>query len=81
MGLADFSPDGSELGSLFFVVSLVDIDDSLSKVVLSIFGGVDVLDFEDGLAWVLILSVSFETDEFGFDPESNWGGFELGGVF
>ena len=73
MRLADLTPDGSELGSLFFVMSLVDVYDSLSHVVLGVLRGVDVLNSENGLVWGLVLSVSLEAQEFGFDPESDWG--------
>ena len=73
MRLADLAPDGSELGSLFFVMSLVDVYDSLSHVVLGVLRGVDVLNSENGLVWGLVLSVSLEAQEFGFDPESDWG--------
>ena len=60
MRFADFSPDGSEFASLFLVVGLVDIDYSLSKVVLGVFRSVDILESEDGLFWGLVHSVSFE---------------------
>lgn len=78
--LADLSPDGSEFASLFLVVGLVDIDYSLSKVVLGVLRSVDVLESEDGLLRGLILSVSSETEEFGFNPESNRGLVEFGRV-
>jgi hypothetical protein len=72
MRLSNLSPDSSEFRSLFFVMSFVDIHNSLSEVVLSIFSSINILNSKDSLAWMLILSVSFETYEFGFNPKSNW---------
>ncbi len=69
--LADLSPDGSELASLFLGMGLVDIDYSFAQVVLGVLSSIDILKSDNGLVGGLVLSVSSETEEFGFDPESN----------
>ncbi len=61
MWFADLSPDGSEFGSLFLIVSFVDVNYSLSKIVLSVLGSVNILYSKDGLVRGLVLSISSET--------------------
>ena len=73
MSLADLTPNGSEFASLFLVMGLVDIDDSLSEVVLGVLGSVNILKSEDGLLGSLVLSVSSEAEELRLNPESDWG--------
>jgi hypothetical protein len=71
--LTNLSPDGSEFASLFLIVSFIDIDYSLTKIVLGVLSSVDILESKDGLIGGLVLSVSSEAEEFGLDPESNRG--------
>ncbi len=81
MRLANLSPNGSEFGTLFLIMSLVNVDYSLSKVILGVLSSIKIFDSKNSLVWLLILSVSFEAEELGLDPKSDWGRVELGGVF
>lgn len=73
VGLADSSPDSSELASVDFGWSFINIHDSLSEVVRQVLACANVFDFEEGLFGALVLSVSSESEELGFDPESDGG--------
>lgn len=77
MGFADFSPNGSELGSLFLGWGFINVYDSFSQIVVDFLLGIDVLDFHQSLRLSLIFSVSSETQKLGFNPESDWGLFVL----
>ena len=78
MGSPDSSPNGPELGSLLCFGSLVDIHASFAEVVLGGLGVVDPLEFQNGLVWLLVVSISSEAHEFGSDPNSDWCPLEMG---
>ena len=72
----DAAPDGSESLVLLSGLGLVNVDDSLSQVVLGSSAVVDSFKPENGLFGILLNFGSSEAEEFGSDPESNllsWG--------
>lgn len=77
VNLANLSPNSSELGSLFFGWGFINIHNSLTQVVIDLVVSIDIFDLHKGLVLGLVFSVSSESQEFGFDPESNGGLFVL----
>jgi len=81
MSFAYLTPNSSKFRSLFFVMSFVDVYNSLTKIILAVLGSVNIFNSKDGLTWCLVLSISFETYELRFNPESNWSWIILSSVF
>ena len=63
VSLDDFTPNGSESGVVFSVLCLVDVSDSLAKVVWSVFLVVHTLDVQQSELFVLSALASLETSE------------------
>lgn len=83
MSPTNLSPIHSELRSILASIGryLGDVGDLLAEVELSIFFGVEALDFDEGGVVVLVAEAAFVAEDGAVDVEADWGGVLFGHLF
>lgn len=80
MSPTNLAPIHSELGSVPSTIGryLGDVGDLLAEVELSVFFGVEALDFDEGGVVVLVAEAAFVAEDGAVDVETDWGGVLFG---
>mmetsp|Transcript_1426 Transcript_1426/g.2164 ORF Transcript_1426/g.2164 Transcript_1426/m.2164 type:complete len:97 (-) Transcript_1426:11-301(-) len=83
MSPTNLSPIHSEFRSILSTSGryLGDVGDFFAQIELSVFFGVEALDFDEGGVVVLVAEAAFVAEDGAVDVKAHWGGVLFGHLF